>query len=67
MPKNQSKTNHLYYFSHKIECLLKIFWTCVAVSISYDDNHYTTATSITDRLISLNYRDVYQWEEFGFL
>ena len=21
-------------------------WTCVAVSISYDDNHYTTGTSI---------------------
>ena len=20
-------------------------WTCVAVSISYDDNHYTTGTS----------------------
>ena len=20
-------------------------WTCVAVSISYDDNHYTTLTS----------------------
>ena len=21
-------------------------WTCVAVSISYDDNHYTTGTSL---------------------
>ena len=24
-------------------------WTSVAVSISYDDNHYTTGTSITPR------------------
>ena len=22
------------------------FWTCVAVSISYDDNHYTTGTAL---------------------
>ena len=24
-------------------------WTCVAVSISYDDNHYTTGTSKYDK------------------
>ena len=23
-------------------------WTCGAVSISYDDNHYTTGTSLLD-------------------
>ena len=25
-------------------------WTCVAVSISYDDNHYTTGTSNQQQL-----------------
>ena len=24
-------------------------WTCVAMSISYDDNHYTTGTSLAAR------------------
>ena len=40
-------------------------WTCVAVSISYDDNHYTTGTSIYTHLLSLelpfcveNYEDL---------
>ena len=27
------------------------FWTRVAVSISYDDNHYTTGTSITETIL----------------
>ena len=26
-------------------------WTRVAVSISYDDNHYTTGTSITENMV----------------
>ena len=29
-------------------------WTCVAVSISYDDNHYTTGTSIKKQLLLLS-------------
>ena len=28
-------------------------WTRVAVSISYDDNHYTTGTSIESLILSL--------------
>ena len=28
-------------------------WTCVAVSISYDDNHYTTSTSLYCVLVLL--------------
>ena len=28
-------------------------WTCVAVSISYDDNHYTTGTSVDLLMIDI--------------
>ena len=34
------------------------FWTCVAVSISYDDNHYTTSTSIKEAM-----KDREKWRE----
>ena len=30
---------------HKFKSWMRLIWTCVAVSISYDDNHYTTGTS----------------------
>ena len=29
-----------------MQSVLSRIWTCVAVSISYDDNHYTTGTSL---------------------
>ena len=29
----------------EMQSVLSRIWTCVAVSISYDDNHYTTGTS----------------------
>ena len=29
-------------------------WTCVAVSTSYDDNHYTTGTTVAFLLIDAN-------------
>ena len=34
-------------------------WTCVAVSISYDDNHYTTGTSIKQ-----DKSGKYSWEKY---
>ena len=30
-------------------------WTCVAVSIFYDDNHYTTGTSIKPSCMDMDY------------
>ena len=33
-------------------------WTRVAVSISYDDNHYTTSTSVNYRYVCLSRWDV---------
>ena len=32
-------------------------WTCVAVFISYDDNNYTTGTSIPNQIIEVIHMD----------
>ena len=51
--------NFYFYFYYGRQLLLLLvlcemqsvsstIWTCVAVSISYDDNHYTTGTSLID-------------------
>ena len=41
-------------------------WTCVAVSISYDDNHYTTGTfkPSDDKALVLNIR--FHYSKFHF-
>ena len=37
----------------EMQSVLSWIWTCVAMSISYDDNHYTTGTSIINLLLLL--------------
>ena len=40
----------------EMQSVLSRIWTCVAVSISYDDNHYTTGTSY---LILIIFKQIY--------
>ena len=37
----------------EMQSVSSMIWTCVAVSISYDDNHYTTGTSNEEKLLRL--------------
>ena len=43
-----------------MQSVVSRIWTCVAMSISYDDNHYTTGTFKT-----MDYRDKWRERERG--
>ena len=44
-----------------MQSVLSRIWTRVTVSISYDDNHYTTVTSNLLRIIVISYMESYNF------